>query len=78
MHGPYFGKDKDAARYCGMGHSTFQKFKKLYDIPRDAGPSRKQYAASRLDEWMENPDNFLIVQVQKQTSQRLTLDDLGG
>ena len=75
MTGPYFGTDKAAADYCGMSLSAFKRHKQVYSIEKKAGPTRSHYAASDLDAWMENPENFR--RVCYQSIDRLTHADIG-
>jgi len=75
MRGPFFGSDKAAAEYCGMSLTTFKRHKKTYAIERRAGPTRRQYAASDLDAFMENPEQFRKVTFHH--VDHLTLEDLG-
>lgn len=67
FHGPYFSKEKDAAAYCSMSVEEFRKARKEFVIPRRAGPySPKKYAASDLDAFMQNPEEFRIENRQRQ------------
>lgn len=75
MRGPYFSTERAAAEYCGMSLSTFKRHKEVYAIEKKAGPNRRQYAASDLDAFMENPEQFRKVTHHK--IKRLTMHDLG-
>ena len=75
MRGPFFGSDKSAAEYCGMSLATFKRHKEVYAIEKKAGPTRRQYAASDLDAWMANPEQYRKVTHHK--IDRLTMADIG-
>jgi nitrous oxide reductase accessory protein NosL len=75
MHGPFFGTDEKAAEYCGMSLTTFKRHKAVYALEKKAGPNRRQYAASDLDAFMENPERFRKITHHK--IERLTMADLG-
>jgi nitrous oxide reductase accessory protein NosL len=74
MRGPFFSTDEKAAEYCGMSLATFKRHKAVYAIEKKAGPSRRQYAASDLDSFMEDPERFRKVTHHK--LERLTLSEM--
>ena len=76
LRGPFFGKDEDAASYCGMSRTAFAKLKKQFLIPRNAGPEKKQYAASDLDAFMAQPEQHLLKRKQRNTTS-VSLEEMG-
>ncbi|CCO22281.1 protein of unknown function [Maridesulfovibrio hydrothermalis AM13 = DSM 14728] len=76
IRGPFFGTVEDAAKYCGMSRTAFGKLKKKYLIPKNAGPGKKQYAASDLDAFMADPEQFKLTKRQKNTNS-ISLDEMG-
>ncbi|TIH12779.1 hypothetical protein D0S45_17565 [Marinifilum sp. JC120] len=76
IRGPFFGTVEAAAKYCGMTRTAFGKLKKQYLIPKNAGPEKKQYAASDLDAFMAEPEQFKLTRKQKNTSS-ISLNEMG-
>lgn len=76
LRGPFFGTIEAAATYCGMTRTAFSKLKKEYHIPQNAGPEKKQWAASDLDEFMANPEGHKLTKKQKK-NKSISLKDMG-
>jgi hypothetical protein len=67
---PRWLNSKQAAAYCGYeSYNHFRELTREYKVPRH-GPNENRFDRLELDEWMQNPQIFIVAAQRGYTSRR--------